>query len=229
MADQADFQTVEHDALHALRWDLTVKQSEFEVWSQVLDRLIFTHQSSYHRTPSHSQHILSPHAAPQTPFTFRQPRARTQSPPEHQTHWMPSAGQIPSPPRQRKRSACDAFSMEAAIAEQHAKSMRVPERRGYVDLPGAPDRMTTGTASSLNRAASMNRSGLRPISQNDRRGSVPGLAHSPLADVPMSGAQFQNQAIDYSQSALMAPGQGQYQLAPPPPGVSGLPYQRHPS
>jgi hypothetical protein len=136
---------------------------------------------------------------------------------------MPSAGQIPSPPRQRKRSACDAFNMEAAIAEQHAKSMRVPERRGYVDLPGAPtpigDRNTTGTASSLNRAASMNRSGLRPVSQNSRRGSVPGLAHSPPADVPMSGVQFQNQPIDYQQSALMAPGQGQYQLAPPPPRV----------
>jgi hypothetical protein len=113
--------------------------------------------------------------------------------------------------------------MEAAIAEQHAKSMRVPERRGYVDLPGAPapngDRPSSGTASSLNRAASMNRSGLRPISQNSRRGSVPGLAHSPLADVPMSGVQFQNQPIDYNQSALMAPGQGQYQLAPPPPRV----------
>jgi hypothetical protein len=223
VSTELTYQKVEHDALSVLRWDLTVKESEFKTWSQVLDQLIYTHQSSYHRTPYHSQYNLSPHGAPQTPSTFRPPRARTQSPPEHQTQWMPSAGQIPSPPRQRKRSACDAFNMEAAIAEQHAKSMRVPERRGYVDLPGAPapngDRPASGTASSLNRAASMNRSGLRPISQNSRRGSVPGLAHSPLADVPMSGVQFQNQPIDYNQSGLMAPGQGQYQLAPPPPRV----------
>jgi len=116
--------------------------------------------------------------------------------------------------------------MEAAIAEQHAKSMRVPERRGYVDLPGAPafngDRPTTGTASSLSRAASMNRSGLRPISQDLRRGSVPGLAHSPLADIPMSGIQYQHQPMDKQNSAFMASGQGKYQLAAPPPQVCRL-------
>lgn len=182
--------------------------------------MIFDYEKSKTRSPYHSHYAMSPPGAPQTPFTFRQPRARTQSPSEHQTQWMPSAGQIPSPPRQRKRSACDAFNMEATIAEQHAKSMRVPERRGYVDLPGAPafngDRPTTGTASSLNRAASMNRAGLRPISQNSRRGSVPGLAHSPLADMPMSAIQYQNQPIDHRHQASMAPGQGQYQLAPPP-------------
>ena len=205
-----------------LRWDLTVNQSEFRTWSQLLDQLIFAHRTSSQR-PYHAQYTLSPNGAPQSPFTFRQPRARTQSPTEYQTQWMPSAGQIPSPPRQRKRSACDAFSMEAAIAAQHAKSMRVPERRGYVDLPGAPhlngDRPTTGTASSLNRAASMNRKALRPISQDLRRGSVPGLAHSPMAGMPMSGVQYQHQPMDKLNDDTMASAQGQYQLAAPPPQV----------
>lgn len=205
-----------------LRWDLTVNQTEFRTWSQLLDQLIFTHRTSYQR-PYHSPSALSPYGAPQTPFTFQHPRARTQSPPEHQTHWMPTAGQIPSPPRQRKRSACDAFSMEAAMAQQHAKSMRIPERRGYVDLPGAPafngDRASSGTASTLNRAASMNRSGLRPLSTTPRRGSVPGLAPSPLADMAMCGVQHRNSPVDNRHTTSTASGQGQYQLSAPPPHV----------
>jgi hypothetical protein len=172
---------------------------------------------------------MSTPGVPTTPFTFRQPRARTQSPPEFQISQLPPVGHAISPPRQRKRSACDAFNMEAAMAEQHAKSMRVPERRGYVDLPGAPataDQSLTGTASSLNRATSLNRSGLRPPSVSTRRSSIPGLAASPVVDVQMPFVQYQDQPIDFRQSAMMAPNQGQYQLGLPPPQVSHTP-SRH--
>lgn len=210
--------------MRLLRWDLTVNQSEFRKWSQLLDRLIFRHNNSPNlRIPTQSHLAMSTPGVPTTPFTFRPPRARTQSPPEPQIARLPPVGHATSPPRQRKRSACDAFSMEAVMAEQQAKSMRVPERRGYADLPGAPvtaDRPATSTASSLNRAASLNRSGLRPPSVNSRRGSIPGLAASPMVDMPMPFVQYQNQPIDYRQSAMMAPNQGQYQLAPPPPQVS---------
>lgn len=123
--------------------------------------------------------------------TFQEPpRARSHSP--HDNSLAPMSYTYISPTQGRKRSAGDAFRIEEADnTEQVAKSMRIPQRRGYVHLPGAVQQHQQAPGSIVNRAASLTRSA-RPISESGRRGSTPGFTQS------HSHSRSQDESVDYA-------------------------------
>jgi hypothetical protein len=181
-------------------------------------------RSPHERAIGHNAyHPIGTASANATPFTFRSTaRARSHSPPDHLAPVIPSMSQTISPASQRKRSAGDAFHFEPTEADQHAKTMRIPERRGYVDLPGAPthgDRPVTSSASTLNRAASLNRA-VNRVNSDSRRGSIPGLAVSPMPYTPSQAVQYQVQPMEEQYRTLMAPQQSAAQFHNIPPEVS---------
>lgn len=182
------------------------------------------HRNQHGRgTPRTSHHPTGTSSVNSTPFTFRStPRARSHSPPEYLQPAVAPSSQTISPASQRKRSAGDAFQLELTAADQHAKSMRIPERRGYVDLPGAPtqgDRPVTSSASTLNRAASLNRA-VNRVGSDSRRASTSGSAVPSMEyPAPSHVLQYPSQPTDEQYRALMAP---QQTAAPPlnvPPEV----------
>ena len=168
---------METQFLTGLGYTLRVEEAEFVAWSKFLDGFMLSHQRQYQRSlaMASQEQALSNSVTFPPCATFRDaPRARSHSPRDSSTGVMSAISF--SPTQGQKRSAGDAFQIDdAANSEQVAKSMRIPQRRGYVHLPGAAQQQRA-SGSQLNRAISLTRSE-RPATQGDRRGSTPAFTH----------------------------------------------------
>lgn len=166
---------MESHFLDGLEYRLRVEETDFVVWSKFLDGFMLSHQRQYQRQLARSNHEQPLHNSVTIPHstTFREaPRARSHSPRDNSNGGAMSATSS-SPSLGRKRSAGDAFQIDAsATTEQVAKSMRIPQRRGYVHLPGAVQQHQRTSGSQLGRATSLTRAS-PANTQGDRRGSTP--------------------------------------------------------
>lgn len=134
--------------------------------------------ASIDQSASHSSTL------PSTSVFREAPRARSHSPREVPAEPSANAAFI-SPTTGRKRSAGDAFPVDSQSTEQAAKSMRIPQRRGYVHLPGSAQLHPHLPSGGLTRAASLTREA-RFGATAGRRGSTPGLSGQ---FNPMNGSQ----------------------------------------
>jgi hypothetical protein len=169
---------MESHFLSGLDYSLRVEEADFVAWSKFLDGFMLSHQRQNQRQLAMTPNVqpLSNSSTIPHSISFREaPRARSHSP--RDSFNEPMSSTYISPTQGRKRSAGDAFQFDdSANMEQVAKSMRIPQRRGYVHLPGAIQQNQRASGSQLGRAISLTRGG-RPTSHGERRGSTPGFTH----------------------------------------------------
>lgn len=139
----------------------------------------------HYQTASIDQHMSHSSTLPSSSVFRDAPRARSHSPRDTSAEPSSSATYI-SPTTGRKRSAGDAFPVDSQNTQQVAKSMRIPQRRGYVHLPGAAQLFPHLPSGGVTRAASLTRAA-RAGSSAGRRGSTPGMSsHMNQMDVSQS-------------------------------------------